>query len=209
MELCFIGGGHVLKGELDEVFEELSKRIKPKSQILVVPFATEVSKYDSWMDSLEQIFSIVSDVTLDILHEDHSKSEMVSMFNDSDVLYFIGGRPEKLLKIINDKELAATIRNYSGLLIGYSAGALAFCEECILTKDEDYPASLVIKGLGLVNFSVDVHYKETSDDELLLLSTGRTIYALPDGSAIFYKAGKIHKVVNEVISFQASNKSIV
>lgn len=209
MELCFIGGGHVLKGELDEVFEELSKRIKPKSQILVVPFATEVSKYDSWMDSLEQIFSIVSDVTLDILHENHSKSEMISLINDSDVLYFIGGRPEKLLKIIYDKELAATIRNYSGLLIGYSAGALAFCEECILTKDEDYPESLVIRGLGLVNFSVDVHYKETSDEELLLLSTGRTIYALPDGCAIFYKGGKIHKVVNEVTSFQASNKSIV
>ncbi|MFJ7828344.1 Type 1 glutamine amidotransferase-like domain-containing protein [Psychrobacillus sp. NPDC096623] len=208
MELCFIGGGHVLKGELDEVFEELSKRIKPNSKILVVPFATEVSKYDSWMGSLEQAFSNMINVKLDILHEDFPTSEMVTMINDSDVLYLIGGRPEKLLKIIQEKELAASIRNYPGLIIGYSAGALAFCEDCILTKDDDYPESIVIKGLGLVDFSVEVHYTEANDDELFALSTERTIYALPDGCAIFYKDGRIHKKVNDVISFLENKKTI-
>lgn len=209
MELCFIGGGHVLKGELDEVFEELSKRIKPNSKVLVVPFATEISKYDSWMESLIQVFSKISNVTLDLLHEELSTKEMVSMINDSDVLYFIGGRPEKLLKIIEEKELASSIGNYPRLQIGYSAGALAFCRECILTKDDDYPESLVIKGLGLVDFSVEVHYNEASDDELFALSTERTIYAHPDGSAIFYRDGEIHKKVNDVILFQAKKKSIV
>lgn len=209
MELCFIGGGHVLKGELDEVFEELSKSIKPNANILVVPFATDVSKYDSWMESLEQIFLKISNVTLELLHDDLSTKEMITMINDSDVLYLIGGRPEKLLQLIEEKELASSIRNYSGLLIGYSAGALAFCEDCILTKDEDYPESLVMKGLGLVDFSVEVHYNEAIDDELFSLSTDRTIYALPDGSAIFYKDGNIHKQVNDVISFQEKKKLIV
>lgn len=209
MDLCFIGGGHVLKGELDEVFEELSKRIKPNANIVVVPFATDVSKYDNWMLSLEQVFANISNAKLELLHEDLSKSEMVSMINDSDVLYLIGGRPEKLLQLIKEKELVSSIRNYPGLLIGYSAGALAFCEDCILTKDDDYPESLVIKGLGLVDFSVEVHYKVESDDELMSLSTERTIYALPDGSAIFYKNGNIHKKVNDVIAFQEKKKSII
>lgn len=209
MELCFIGGGHVLKGELDEVFEELSKKIKPSANIVVVPFATEVSKYDGWMESLEQIFSNFSNATLKLLHEDLSRSEMISMINHSDALYLVGGKPEKLLQIIEEKELASSIRNYHGLLIGYSAGALAFCEDCILTKDDDYPESLVIKGLGLVDFSVEVHYNEASDEELFALSTDRSIYALPDGSAIFYKDGEIHKIVNDVISFQEKKKSIV
>ncbi|WP_419959797.1 Type 1 glutamine amidotransferase-like domain-containing protein [Psychrobacillus sp. BM2] len=209
MELCFIGGGHVLKGELDDVFEELSKKIKPSANIVVVPFATEVSKYDGWMESLEQIFSNFSNATLKLLHEDLSRSEMISMINHSDALYLVGGKPEKLLQIIEEKELASSIRSYPGLLIGYSAGALAFCEDCILTKDDDYPESLVIKGLGLVDFSMEVHYNEASDEELFALSTDRSIYALPDGSAIFYKDGEIHKTVNDVISFQEKKKSIV
>lgn len=209
MEICFIGGGHVLKGELDDVFEELSKRIKPNATIVVVPFATEVSRYESWMESLEQVFSNISNVTLDLLHEDLSRSEMISMINDSDALYLIGGRPEKLLKLIEEKELASNIRNYPGLLIGYSAGALAFCRDCILTKDEDYPETVVMKGLGLVDFSVEVHYNEASDDELFALSAERSIYALSDGSAILYKDGSIHKIVNDVNLIQARKKSIV
>ena len=209
MEICFIGGGHVLKGELDDVFEELSKRIKPNATIVVVPFATEVSRYESWMESLERVFSNISNVTLSLLHEDLSKSEMISMINDSDALYLIGGRPEKLLKIIEEKELASIIRNYPGLLIGYSAGALAFCRDCILTKNEDYPETLVMEGLGLVDFSVEVHYNEVSDDELIALSAERPIYALSDGSAIFYKDGKIHKAVHDVVSFQKGEKWVL
>lgn len=209
MEICFIGGGHVLKGELDDVFKELSKRIKPNANIVVVPFATDISKYDSWMESLKQGFSNISNVTLDLLHEDLSTKEMVSIINDSDALYLIGGRPEKLLKLIKKKELASNIRNYPGLLIGYSAGALAFCRDCILTKDEDYPETVVMKGLGLVDFSVEVHYNDASDDELFALSAERSIYALSDGSAIFYKDDDIHKIVNDVNLFEARKKSIV
>lgn len=209
MELCFIGGGHVLKGELDDVFEELSKRIKPNANIVVVPFATDISKYNSWMESLKKFFSNISNVKLNLLHEELSTTDMIEMINDSDALYLIGGRTEKLLKLIEEKDLSENIRNYSGLLIGYSAGALAFCEDCILTKDDDYPESLVIKGLGFVDFSVEVHYNVASDDELFALSTERTIYALPDGSAIFYKDGEIHQKVNEVISFQEKKKSII
>ena len=78
-----------------------------------------------------------------------------------------------------------------------------------LTKDDDYPESLVIKGLGLVDFSVEVHYNEASDDELSTLSSDRRIYALPDGSAIFYKEGKVYKKVNDVILFESKKKSMV
>ena len=209
MELCFIGGGHVLKGELDDVFEELSKSIKANAKVLVVPFATEVSKYDSWMANLKQVFSIYTNATLTLLHEDLSKNEMEDLINESDVLYLIGGRPEKLLQLIEEKELARSIENFPGLLIGYSAGALAFCEDCLLTKEEDYPESLVINGLGLVDFSVEVHYNEASDDELYTLSSDRRIYALPDGSAIFYKEGKVHKKVNDVILFESKKRSMV
>lgn len=209
MELCFIGGGHVLKGELSEVLEELECKINPNAKVLIIPFATDESRYDSWMESMRQAFARIPNVTLGLLHEELSKEKMMAMIQAYDVLYFIGGQPERLLQVILDKELTATIRSFPGLMIGYSAGALAFCTDCILTKDEDYPDTIVLQGLGLVDFSVEVHYRPKSDDELLTLSKGRTIYALPNGSAIFYKDGNIDTRVNNIITFENSNKSIV
>ncbi|MGE7980440.1 Type 1 glutamine amidotransferase-like domain-containing protein [Psychrobacillus sp. NPDC093200] len=209
MELCFIGGGHVLKCELNDVLEELECKINPNAKVLIIPFATDESRYDSWMESMRQAFARIPNVTLGLLHEELSKEKMVAMIQAYDVLYFIGGQPERLLQVILDKELTGTISSFPGLMIGYSAGALAFCTDCILTKDEDYPDTIVLQGLGLVDFSVEVHYRPESDNELLTLSKGRTIYALPDGSAIFYKDGNIDTRVNNIITFENSNKSIV
>lgn len=209
MELFFIGGGHVLKGELNDVLEELECKINPNAKVLIIPFATDESRYDSWMESMRQAFARIPNVTLGLLHEELSKEKMVTMIQAYDVLYFIGGQPERLLQVILDKELTGTISSFPGLMIGYSAGALAFCTDCILTKDEDYPDTIVLQGLGLVDFSVEVHYRPESDNELLTLSKGRTIYALPDGSAIFYKDGNIDTRVNNIITFENSNKSIV
>ncbi|MEK4520769.1 Type 1 glutamine amidotransferase-like domain-containing protein [Psychrobacillus sp. FSL W7-1493] len=206
MELCFIGGGHVLKGELDDVFEELECKISPNTKVLVVPFATDESRYESWMESLQQAFTRIPNVTLGLLHEKLSKEDMINMIEEYDVLYIIGGQPERLLQVILDKELTAAINSFPGLMIGYSAGALAFCTDCILTKDEDYPDTIILQGLGLVDFSVEVHYRPESDEELLTLSKDRTIYALPDGSAILYKNDTIHTRINEIITFKNGTK---
>ena len=206
MELCFIGGGHVLKGELDDVFEELECKISPNAKVLVVPFATDESRYESWMESLQQAFTRIPNVTLGLLHEKLPKEDMINMMEEYDVLYIIGGKPERLLQVILDKELTAAISSFPGLMIGYSAGALAFCTDCILTKDEDYPDTIILQGLGLVDFSVEVHYRPEADNELLTLSKDRTIYALPDGSAIFYKNDTIHTRINEVITFKDGTK---
>ena len=206
MELCFIGGGHVLKGELNDVFEELECKISQNAKVLVVPFATDEFRYESWMESLHQAFARIPNVTLGLLHEKLSKEDMINMIEEYDVLYIIGGQPERLLQVILDKELTAAISSFPGLMIGYSAGALAFCTDCILTKDEDYPDTIILQGLGLVDFSVEVHYRPESDEELLTLSKDRTIYALPDGSAIFYKDDTIHTRINEIITFNKGTK---
>ena len=206
MELCFIGGGHVLKGDLDDVFEELECKISPNTKVLVVPFATDESRYESWIESLQQAFTRIPNVSLGLLHEKLSKEDMINMIEEYDVLYMIGGQPERLLQVILDKELTAAISSFPGLMIGYSAGALAFCTDCILTKDEDYPDTIILQGLGLVDFSVEVHYRPESDEELLTLSKDRTIYALPDGSAILYKNDTIHTRINEIITFKNGTK---
>ncbi len=67
----------------------------------------------------------------------------------------------------------------------------------------------MIKGLGLVGFSVEVHYDDNIDGELIPLSNERKIYAIPNGSAIFSKNGELFKVANDIYSFQNMKKEIV
>ena len=43
--------------------------------------------------------------------------------------------------------------------------------------------------MGLVDFSVEVHYDEAMDAELLPLSADRTIFAIPDGCALLREDG--------------------
>ncbi|SIR88230.1 Peptidase E [Peribacillus simplex] len=209
MDICFIGGGNHTNNELVEVFLELSKMIKPEAKVLIIPFATDNSRYESWMASIRQAFSIMENVSIELLNEDLSDKEMKKSINEHDILYFIGGRPERLIHVIEGKGLAPIIKDFQGLIIGYSAGSLAFCNDCIITKDKDYPETIVIKGLGLVRFSVEVHYEDNIDGDLISLSNERKIYAIPNGSAIFSKNGEPFKVTNDIYSFQNMKKEIV
>jgi len=209
MDICFIGGGNHTDNELGEVFLELSKMIKRDAKILIIPFATDNSRYESWMASIKQAFSIMENVSIELLNEDLSDKEMKESIKEHDILYFIGGKPERLIHVIEEKGLVPIIKDFQGLIIGYSAGSLAFCNDCIITKDKDYPVTVVIKGLGLVGFSVEVHYEDNIDGELIPLSNERRIYAMPNGSAIFSKNGELFKVANDIYSFQNMKKEIV
>ncbi|MFJ8071893.1 Type 1 glutamine amidotransferase-like domain-containing protein [Peribacillus sp. NPDC096447] len=209
MDICFIGGGNHTNNELGEVFLELSKMIKRDTKLLIIPFATDNSRYESWMASIKQAFSIMENLSIELLNEDLSDKEMKKSIKEHDILYFIGGKPERLIHVIEEKGLVPIIKDFQGLIIGYSAGSLAFCNDCIITKDKDYPETVVINGLGLVGFSVEVHYNESIDGELFPLSNERKIYAIPNGSAIFSKNGELFKVANDIYSFQNMKKEIV
>lgn len=202
MDICFIGGGNHANSELAEVYLELSNMMKPHAKILIIPFATDVSRYEGWLATVKKAFSNMEHASVDLLRENLSEQEMQQALNEYDALYFIGGRPERLITVMENKGLTPILKNFNGLLIGYSAGSLAFCTDCIMTKDTDYPETIMIKGLALVEFSVEVHYKDKIDGELLPLSTERKIYAIPDGSALFTKNGELYKVVNDIYFFQ-------
>lgn len=205
MRLCFIGGGNPLTGELDNVMKYLSKYVKTRNKILIIPFATEESKLDRWFNSTKKSFENIGMKHVKLLDYQLTNKEMQIEIKKHDVLYFTGGRPEKLIEMLVEKEVVQTIKQFSGLMVGVSAGALVFCNDCIITRDEDYPETQVIKGLSLVDFSVEVHYEEVIDEELIPLSENREIYAIPNGSAIFWD-GEVVTPINNVIHFYKMDK---
>ncbi|MGE6376042.1 Type 1 glutamine amidotransferase-like domain-containing protein [Peribacillus muralis] len=209
MKICFIGGGNHANNELDEVYKELATMMKRDAKILIIPFATDHSRYESWLATINQAFSIMDHARVNLLNENLSEKEMKQAINEHDALYFIGGRPERLITVLEEKGLTPILRSFKGLIIGYSAGSLAFCTDCIMTKDKDYPETIVVDGLAFVPFSVEVHYEDKIDGELLPLSTRRKVYAIPNGSALFTKNGELYKVIHDIYFFQNMDKGKV
>lgn len=186
MKLCFIRGGNPLVGEINDVMNYLSNYVEVGNKVLIIPFATEELKIDRWLNSAQKSFEDIGVEHVKLLDSRLTNQEMKNQISAHNVLYFTGGRPEKLMESLVEKELIQAVKDFSGLMVGVSAGALVFCGDCIITKDEDYPKTQVIKGLELVDFSVEVHYDETIDEELIPISYKREIFAIPNGSAIFW-----------------------
>lgn len=92
-----------------------------------------------------------------------SNQEMLNKIANSDVLLLPGGAPDLFMKRLKEKKLLWLLKQYQGVVIGYSAGAMIQLENYHITPDEDYDQFSWQKGLGyLKNIDVEVHYHATN-----------------------------------------------
>ena len=90
----------------------------------------------------------------------------------ADVLFFTGGYPDWMLQRLYDFGIEDAIRDFDGVIMGASAGALIQLDEYHLTPEEDYEFQYQY-GLGILSgFDLEVHYEE---DERHLEAIIRTI----------------------------------
>lgn len=206
--IVFIGGGDYRKQENEKIDDYLKSVISPEMNILIIPFATDKSKYVSWASTLFNNFKRYGISKMEILDEDLPARVMAERIASSQVLFFTGGMPDKLMNKLIEKELLEKIKKYDGILIGYSAGTLAFCKDCVVLPEEGHPLVEVIEGMGLCDFSTDVHYEESHDVHLFELSKDREIYAIKNKSAIVLNKGKM-SFIGEVFLFHKGKKRML
>lgn len=184
-----MGGGKsdLLLGGYQGAEHIFSKLLKNK-RVLLILSASSPKNFEVWEDVVKKRFGkYVKE--LDILNEFKHNDKNLRKINGADVYFFSGGLPDKSLDLLNQEGLLSEIKkNKEKIFLGISAGALSFCEDCIITKDEDYEFTKIVKGMGFVNFSIEVHYafEEWRDKELLKLSSSRKIYALGNKSLLFF-----------------------
>lgn len=80
----------------------------------------------------------------------------------SDVLFFTGGWPDHMMYRLRRWELTELVRDFDGIVMGASAGAMVQMNRYHITPDQDYPEFGWYEGLDLVRgFGLEVHYRET------------------------------------------------
>lgn len=136
-----------------------------------------------------------------------TKESAIQKIESADIIYFLGGLPDRMFERIKELELYDTLMNHKGILMGYSAGAVIQLEEYHLSPDDKYPEFKYCEGLPFLNdFYLEVHYDGSNvQNEAIgrvLTERGKTVYATAlNSGAIIVDNGNI-KLLGDVKVFE-------
>lgn len=181
------------------LYDDLKKYILPNQSIAVIAFSfrdNEVKNLKDWASLYSKekgIYynGIVDGFTAYGISEDNitfvnyfkdTKESAVQKIQKADILYFTGGRPDRMMDRIKEFDLADVLRKHKGIIMGYSAGAVIQLSEYHLSPDKDYKEFQYYDGLGyLDDFYLEVHYEETAVQneaiQRVIAERGKTVYA--------------------------------
>lgn len=207
------------------IYDELKNYIKPNHSVAVVAFSfrdncvkslsdwdalygKESGKYHDGIVGGFAAYGIQEDNITFINYFTDTKESASQKIKTSDIIYFLGGLPDRMMHRIKEFDLYDVLMQHEGILMGYSAGAVIQLSEYHLSPDDDYPEFKYYEGLPYLNdFYMEVHYKGTNvQDESIqrvLVERGKTVYATVFRSgAILVDNGNI-KLLGDVKVFKA------
>ncbi len=121
-----------------------------------------------------------------------SKQEMIDKITKSTILLLPGGAPDLFMKRLKEKRIKKYVRDYPGLVIGESAGAMIQLDTYHITPDEDYSEFGVLTGLGqLSGFDIEVHYRNSKVQRESMEKIDKPVYGITDKGAILVEDKKV------------------
>lgn len=204
----------------------ISPFIKSEDKLIILGFSffeKDINSKEAWINAYgkestyykecELIFTNLGvkkeNITWLNYYED-TKLSLIENIKQANILFIPGGAPDQMMERIHEKEITDVLKEFKGLVIGSSAGAMIQFDYFHISKDRDYDAFNVSDGLGyLKDFSIEVHYKRkkvqksgmkkavklfkrtlyTLPDDAIIICYDNTIKAL-DGARIMYEKGK-------------------
>lgn len=201
------------------LYDELKKHIKPHHRVAIVAFSFRdrtASNLEEWNAVYGENGRFYRCIVTPLLAYGISEENItfVNYFTDTrasarakienaDIVYFLGGLPDKMLERIKEFELQDTLMSHKGIVMGFSAGAVIQLGEYHLSPDKDYSEFSYYEGLPyLSDFYLEVHYEGTPTQELsiqrVIRERQKTVYAtVLHKGAILVEDGKL-KLLGEV-----------
>jgi len=213
VKLYFLGGGDKADKVIRSNYRKIIKSNKNPSLLLLAWATDDIEKMKYYKPIMFDFFRSLGVNKIIYADINDSYEILKRKIKKSNMLYIPGGLPDVLLRNINKKKIGEIIKKYDGTIFGSSAGALVFCDKYIILRGQDgEPKTKFVKGLGLANISVSVHYRslvkhlggETPVNDLRIFSKKRKIYSIPEESMIYYD-GNI-KVFGKVYLFDKGKK---
>jgi len=204
-KLYLLGGENVLKRSAREVNERAFQDAKEPLSVVVFPWArASFDRRYQKRKALADYFISLGAGAVDFIEYSDSEVTITQKVASSNLIYLTGGLVNALVERLRKMRVDRLLRDYPGVIVGRSAGALALCKKCVITSRWRQKA-LVIEGLGLADLTLKAHYRPKKDWKLLPLSKQEKIYAVPSRSAIVYDRG-ICSFIGKVYLFDNGEK---
>jgi peptidase E len=190
-KLYFLGGENVAKQDAKEINTLAFQDAGAAPSVLVFSWARP--SFDaSYMRRrrLANYFRSLGAGGVDFSDFSDSLEDIKAKMACSNLVYLTGGQVSTLLSRLRKTGVDKLLRSYRGVMIGRSAGAIVLGKNCLVTNRYN-GVPKVVAGLGLVDFSVKVHYEPSKDDLLRKLSETQQIYAIPQRAALVYEKGVV------------------
>ncbi|MCJ7763422.1 Type 1 glutamine amidotransferase-like domain-containing protein [Candidatus Bathyarchaeota archaeon] len=207
-KLYFLGGENIVKRNARDINASAFQDAGGTPTVLVFPWAR--ASFDKTYKRRKRLFDYFRSLgasTVDFAEYSDTPQEIAMKAKNSDLIYLTGGLTTVLLERLKNKNVDRLLHRYNRVIVGRSAGALALCRRGILTS-KNKQTHKIITGLGLVEFTVKVHYAPSEDTELQRLSAEEKIYAISERSALVYDNGALSFMGN-VLLFQNGEKTQV
>lgn len=207
------------------LYDELKNYIKPDHSVAVVAFSfrdnrvktssdwdalysKENGKFYSGIVGGFMAYGISENNISFVNYFADTKESAAAKILSSDIVYFLGGVPDRMMDRINEFALYNILLNYKGIVMGYSAGAVIQLSEYHLSPDDDYPEFKFYNGIPyLKDFYLEVHYEgtEAQQDSIkrVIEERNKTVYATAvRAGGILVDNGKI-KLLGDVRVFDS------
>jgi len=191
-----LGGENTHKRDAQEVNQRAFADAGRTPRVLVFSWAR--ASFDKTYPKSKLMFNYFRSLgasTVNTVDYSNTSAEIKERLFESDLIYLTGGIPTVLVERLKKSGICSLLKEFEGVIVGRSAGALALCRKCIIT----YRSTLEIKvidGLGLVALTLKAHYKLGMDEKLKELSKSEDIFAVPKGSALIFDDGNLSAIKN-------------
>jgi len=204
-KLYLLGGENVYRQSAREVNELALQDAGQPPSIAVFPWAR--ASFDRNYRKRKLLADYLVGMgagNVDFIEYSDSQDTITKKVSASNLVYLTGGLVNALTERLKNTNVVSLLRDYHGVVVGRSAGALALCKKCVITCHSNQKVKLV-NGLGIADITLKAHYKLAKDEALKLLSQKEKIYCLPSRSAIIYDKG-VCEIIGPAYVFENGEK---
>lgn len=182
-----------INGVVDKIKSVLSGNEK---MIFFVSNPTDYEKNDYYARMTFESFRKSGFVfNSEVIIDDRFNGNIANEVKSADLILLAGGKTETQMKFFEKIGLKDILKNYNGVIIGQSAGAMNLAVEvlCPPEDEEEIGGTYKWPGLSKTSISVEPHFVlDVTDEldiklreELLKISSDRRLYAICDGTHIY------------------------
>ena len=147
--------------DVNSIITELRQDLKSTNSIVYV--ASEANNYDE-VDAHSQLLFASLKLSGLIFHnyyvlDDRNKARAKELIENASLIFLSGGDTYTQNLLFNDLNLKEYLKNFNGVVLGQSAGAMNMAENVFSAPEEIVWAKPTkFTGLGLTNINIEPHF---------------------------------------------------